>query len=196
MNYKRNEEERSVIADKITEFKFKQKARKIYEGADTNVILKYVQWEERCRKLLDTFFYRDGTNSGIILFPDIDVALLSQIRKVEKWKTVMSILNDWCQSSSSEDEATGLIIRKYDVKDHFDFRKITEDEIKDTLGLKSSTNIFNFQKSDARFLVFNPSLKNILIIRLVEIRKGDSKLLKKGIDYCIDEVNLVFFTKR
>ena len=86
MNYKRNEEERSVIADKISEFKFKQKARKIYEGADTNVILNYVQWEERCRKLLDTFFYRDGTNSGIILFPDIDVALLSQIRKVEKMK--------------------------------------------------------------------------------------------------------------
>ena len=196
MNYKRNEEECSVIADKITEFKFKQKARKIYEGADTNVILKYVQWEERCRKLLDTFFYRDGANSGIILFPDIDVALLSQIRKVEKWKTVMSILNDWCQSSSSEDEATGLIIRKYDVKDHFDFRKITEDEIKDTLGLKSSANIFNFQKSDARFLVFNPSLKNILIIRLVEIRKGDSKLLKKEIDYCIDEVNLVSFLLR
>ena len=84
MNYKRKEDERSVIADKIIEFKFMQKAREIYEGADTKVILKYVQWEERCRKLLDTFFSRDGTNSGIILFPDIEVALLSQIRKVEK----------------------------------------------------------------------------------------------------------------
>ena len=196
MNYKRNEDERSVIGDKIIDFKFKQKARKIYEGADTKVILTYFQWEEKCRKLLDTFFYRDGTNSGIILFPDIEVALLSQIKKVEKWETVMSILNDWCQSSSSEDEATGLIIRKYDVKDHFDFRGITEDEIKDTLGLKSSANIFDFQKSDTRFLVFNPSLKIILIIRLVEIRKGDSKLLKKEIDYCIDEVNLVFFLLR
>ena len=84
MNYKRNEDERSVIGDKIIDFKFKQKARKIYEGADTKVILTYFQWEEKCRKLLDTFFYRDGTNSGIILFPDIEVALLSQIRKVEK----------------------------------------------------------------------------------------------------------------
>ena len=196
MNYKRKEDERSVIADKIIEFKFMQKAREIYEVADTKVILKYVQWEERCRKLLDTFFSRDGTNSGIILFPDIEVALLSQIRKVEKWETVMSILNDWCQNSSSKDEATGLIIRKYDVKDHFDFRGITEDEIKDTLGLRSSANIFDFQKSDARLLVFNPSLKIILIIRLVEIRKGNSKLLKKEIDYCIDEVNLVSFLLR
>ena len=195
MNYERNKDEGRVFADKIMEYKFERKPRKIYEGADTKVILKYVQWEERCRKLLDTFFSRDGTNSGIILFPDIEVGLL-QIRKVEKWETVMSILYDWCQSSSSKDDATGLIIRKYDLKDHLYFRGITDGEIKDTLGFNSSANIFDFQESDTRFLVFNPSLKIILIIRLVEIRKDDSKLLKKEIDYCIDEVNLVCFLLR
>ena len=196
MNYERNKDELSVIADKIIEYKFEQKPRKIYEGADKKVILKYVQWQKRCRKLLDTFFSRDGTNSGIILFPDIEVGLLSQIRKIEKWETVMSILNDWCQISSSKDDATGLIIRNYDVKDHLYFRRITNDEIKDILGFKSSANMFDFQKSDTRFLVFNPSLKIILIIRLVEMRKGDSKLPKKEIDYCIDEVNLVCFLLR
>ena len=196
MNYERNKDELSNIAYKIIEYKFNKNPRRIYEGAGAKVILKYVQWEERCKKLLETFFSRDGTNSGIILFPDIEVTLHRQTTKVEKWETVMSILNEWCQSSSSQDDATGLIIRKYDLKDHLYFRKITEDEIIDILGLKSSENMFDFQKSDTRFLAFNPLLKIILIIRLVEIQEGDSKLLKKEIDYCIDEVNLVCFLLR
>ena len=196
MNYERNKDEPSDIADKIIEYKFKQKPRKIYEGADAKRILKYAEWEERCRKLLDTFFFRGGTNSGIILFPDIKVALLSQITKVEKWETVMSILNDWCQSSSSKDNATGLIIRNYDLKDHSHFRRITENEIKDTLGFNNSANMFDFQESDARFLVFNPSLKIILVIRLVELQERDSKLLKKEVDHCINELNLLCFLLR
>ena len=196
MNYERNKDELSIIAYKIIEYKFNKNPRRIYEGAGVKVILKYGQWEERCKKLLETFFSRDGTNCGIILFPDIEVTLHRQTTKVEKWETVMSILNEWCQSSSSQDDATGLIIRKYDLKDHLYFRKIAEDEIVDILGLKSSENIFDFQESDTRFLVFNPLLKIILIIRLVEIQEGDSKLLKKEIDYCIDEVNLVCFLLR
>ena len=193
MNYERNKDELSVIAAEIIKYKFKKEPLIIYEGAGTKAVLEYDQWEERCRTLLKTFFYGDDT---IILFPDIEVPLLSQTRKAEKWETVMSILNDWCLSSSYKDDAAGLIIRKYDLEDHFHFRKITDNEIKNTLGLKSSANMFDFQKSDTRFLVFNPSLKIILIIRLLEMRKGDAKLLKKEIDYCIDEVNLVCFLLR
>ena len=48
MNYKRNKDEFSIIADKIIEYKFKQKHRKIYDNANLKVILKYAQWEERC----------------------------------------------------------------------------------------------------------------------------------------------------
>ena len=72
MNYKRKKDELSLIAKKVFDYKFKRKTFKIYEGAHTTSILEYTQWEERCRKLLDTFFTRDGSNSGIILFPDVE----------------------------------------------------------------------------------------------------------------------------
>ena len=195
MNYKRNKDELSVIADKIFDYKFKQQSRSIYYGADIIGILEYSEWEERCRDLLDTFFSKDGRNSGIILFPDIEVTLDRQIWQDKKWARVMSILNKWCEISNSKD-ASGLIIRNYDFEDHLKFRKVTKDEIKAQLGFNNSANMFNFQDSDTRFLAFNPSLKIILIIRLIELQKGESKLLKKEVDYFIDEVNLLCFLLR
>ena len=195
MNYTRNKSEVGVVAKKIFEYHFKRDNLEIHDGADTKAILEYPQWEERCKRLLDTFCSRDGTSSGVILFPDIERMLHSQICQVEKWQRLMMTLNDWCKSSSSKDDA-GLIIRNYDLKEHLYFCGITKDEVKDTLGFSNSANIFDFQESDARFLVFNPSLKIILIIRLIELQQGDSTFLKKEVDYCINEVNLLCFLLR
>ena len=196
MNYTRNKSDVSVVAKKIFEYHFKRDNVEIHDGADTKAILEYAQWEERCKRLLDTFCSRDGTSSGIILFPDIEIMLHSQICEVEKWQRLMMTLNDWCKTSSSKVD-TGLIIRNYDLKDHFYFCGITKDEVKDTLGFNNCASIFDFQKSDTRFLVFNPSLKIILIIRLIELQEDDSTLLKKEVEHCINEVNLLcFFTER
>ena len=191
MNYKRKKDELSLIAKKIFDYKFKREALKIYEGAHTTTILEYTQWEERCKALLDTFFTRDGTNSGIILFPDIERAVDNHTPPVNIWARAMSILNNWCKNSSPED-ATGLIVRNYDLQDHFCLRGITEKEIKDTLGFNNSRNMFSFQENDKRLLAFNPSLKIIFIIRLIELRKGELQL-NQEVDHCIDEVNLLCF---
>ena len=51
-------------------------------------------------------------------------------------------------------------------------------------------------ENDKRFLAFNPSLKIILIIRLVDLRNGELQLLKKEVDHCIDEVNILCFLLR
>ena len=75
MNFKRNKDELSAISRKILEYNFKQEALEVYEGTDTKTILKYVQWEEKCKKLMDTFLSRDYRNSGIILFPDTETSL-------------------------------------------------------------------------------------------------------------------------
>ena len=163
MNHKSNKKELSDIAKKIFNYKFKQGAFEIYNSASSKVILSPAQWEERCKKLLDTFYSRDGTSSGIILFPDTEITLHRQIHPVEIWQRPMITLNNWCRESSPKD-ATGLIIRNYDLKGHLYFRGITKNEVKDILDFNSSANMFNFQKSDTRFLVFNPSLKIILII--------------------------------
>ena len=56
--------------------------------------------------------------------------------------------------------------------------------------------MFDFQESDSRFLVFNPSQKIMLIIRLIELQEGDLKLLTKEVDHCINEVNLLCFLLR
>ena len=195
INHKRTTNELSDIAKKIFEYQFKREALEIYNGADTKEILTYAKWEERCKKLFDTFFSRDGESSGIILFPDTEIVLTSQTSEDEICQGVISTLNAWCKISSRKD-ATGLIIRNYDLKNHIDFCGITNHEVKNVLGFKDSENMFSFQENDERFLIFNPSLKIIFIIRLVEIQKGESKLLKKEVDYCIDEVNLLCFLLR
>ena len=194
VNYNRSENELSIIAKKIFAYQFKRECLEIKDGAGTETILEYPQWEERCKSLFNTFFSR-GTSSGIILFPDIEIPFHSQICQAEIWQRLMITLNNWCRKSNPKD-ATGLIIRNYDLKDHLYFRGIEEDEIKDTLRFISSAKMFDFQESDTRFLVFNPSLKIILIIRLIELQEGDSKLLKKEVDHCINEVNILCFLLR
>ena len=56
--------------------------------------------------------------------------------------------------------------------------------------------MFSFLENDKRLLAFNPSLKIILIIRLVELGEGELQLVKKEVDHCIDEVNLLCFLLR
>ena len=192
MNYERNKDELSLIAKKIFDYEFKRKTLEFYDGANTRALLKYDEWEERCKKLLHTFFTRAGTNSGIILFPDIEITVHSHIHLVEIWERILRTLNDWCKISSPKD-ATGLMIRNYDIKDHLYFRGITEDEIKHTLGCSNNKNMFSLPENDKRFFAFNPSLKIILIIRLAELQKGELQLVKKEVDHCIDEVNLLCF---
>ena len=195
INYNRNKNELSVIAQKIFDYQFKRENFEILDAANSKAILDYPQWQDRCKRLLYTFFSRDGTSSGIILFPDIEITVRSQIDQVQRWQRLMITLNDWCKLLSPNDP-TGLIIRNYHLKDHLYFCGIKDDEIKNTLGFSSSAKIFNFQDSDKRFLVFNPPLKIILIIRLVESTKVKSKLLKKEVNHCIDEVNLLCFLLR
>ena len=202
VNYNRSENELSIIAKKIFAYQFKQECLEIKEGAGSETILEYPEWEKRCERLFNTFFSR-GASSRIILFPDVEIPFHNQIRQAEIWKRVMITLNNWCRKSSPKNAtqrkskgATGLIIRNYDLKDHLYFRGIEEDEIKDTLGFSSSGNMFDFQESDTRFFVFNPSRNIILIIRLIELQEGDPKLLKKEVDHCIDEVNLLCFLLR
>ena len=195
MNYTPNRSELTVVAKKIFEYHFKRDNLEIHDGADTKAILEYPQWEEKYKRLLDTFSSRDGTGSGIILFPDIVRKFCSQTCQVEKWQRLIIALSEWCKTSSSKDP-TGLIIRNCDLKDHFYFCGITKDEVKDTLGFNNSANLFDFQESDSRFLVFNPSQKIMLIIRLIELQEGDSKLLTKEVDHCINEVNLLCFLLR
>ena len=189
INYKRDKDELSIIAQQILQYKFKQEALEIYSGADTRKNLAYAQWQERCKKLLYTFFTRAGESSGIILFPDIEITLISQGCQNEIWQRPMMTLHEWCKTSCLKD-ATGLIIRNYDLKNHVHFCGITNDEL---VAFKDSKNLFSFQESNKRILAFNPSLKVIFIIRLVELQEGESQLLKEEVDYCIDEVNLLCF---
>ena len=192
MNYKRSKDELSVIVKQILRYQFKQEALEIYIGANVRENLTYAEWEERCKKLLYTFFTRDGESSGIILFPDIEITI-NQACPIEIWQKAMSTLNDWCKSTSSSEDAIGLVIRNYDLKNHIYFCGITNHELRDTLAFKNSKNMFNFQENGGRILAFNPSRKIILIIRLVELQQGDLQLLNKEVDYCIDEVNLLCF---
>ena len=117
---------------------------------------------------------------------------MSQACIIERWQRVMTTLNGWCKTSCLRD-ATGLIIRNYYLKNHIYFCGITNQELDGTVAFKDSKNMFSFQEIDKRFLVFNPSLRIIFIIRLVELQEGESQLLKKEVDYCNDDVDLLCF---
>ena len=182
------------IKSKISHYKFKEEGKSIYLGAEIYQDLNYESWKLRCQNLLHKFYTRDGQCSGIITFPETDIT--AQGKPSEN---VMRTLKKWCENSNSasgkgnEDDATGIIIRNYDLKDHLDFCKVTDNEKKDCLPLlfNNFETIFKLHENDQRFLVFNPSEKILLIIRMVDAQQSGE--LKNETYLCIDEVNLVCF---
>ena len=171
---------------------FKKEGKNIYQGAGVQQALNHEEWKQRCQNLLCTFFSRDGKDSGIITFPETSVTAQGK----KPWQNVMSTLKKWCENSNSDsvkpkDDATGIIIRNYDLKNHLDFCKVTDDTKKNCLPflLKYSEGKFKFHENDQRFLVFNPSEKIILVIRMVDAQKSGE--LKNEAHLCIDEVNVV-----
>ena len=160
-------------------------------GAGFCKCLSPEQWKQRCQDLLCTFFSRDGKYSGIITFPETNFT-----SRGKPWQNVMSTLKKWCKIShldivKQEDDATGIVIRNYDLKNHLDFCKVTDDSKKKCLPflLKYSEGKFKFSENDQRFLVFNPSEKIILVIRMVDAQQSGE--LKNEAHLCIDDVNIV-----
>ena len=99
----------------------------------------------------------------------------------------------WCANSNpgSREDATGLIIRNHDLQKHLQFCGMTDHEIKATLMFKSLGKKYKALKNTERFLVFNPSEKIILIIRMGGSKQHDQ--LKGEVCHCIDEVTLLSF---
>ena len=173
-------------------YRFREESKFFYQGPDEVKTLEHDLWRVRCVTLLKTFFSRDGQYSGIITFPD------SNMKTQRKpWQSVMNTLKNWCKNSSAakakhnKDDATGLIIRNYDLINHLDFCKVTVDDKKERLSLlfKNFESKFKLNENDQRFFVFNPSEKIILIIRMVEGEQCEK--LKNEAYLCIEEVNIV-----
>ena len=99
----------------------------------------------------------------------------------------------WCGNSNSgnEGDATGLIIRNYDLENHLNFCGIADDEIKASLIFKSLEKHFKALKNTQRFFVFNPSENIILIIQIA--RSKNYGQLRDQVYHCIDEVTLLSF---
>ena len=176
---------------KIIACKFEEEGKHIFQGAGVRKYLSHEQWKQRCKDLLRTFFSRDGKDSGVITFPETNFTAQGK-----PWQNVMSTLKKWCKNSNSDngkqkDDATGIIIRNYDLKNHLDFCKVSDESKKSCLPflLKYSEGKFKFNENDQRFLVFNPSEKIILVIRMVDAQQ--SRELKNATHFCIDEVNIV-----
>ena len=191
INYARNEGEDADIAEKIKACEFQKGWKRIYQGAGVRQDLNHEQWKQRCQNLLRTFFSRDGKDSGIITFPETNITAQGK-----PWQNVMSTLKKWCQISKSDsvkpkDDATGIIIRNYDLENHLHFCKVTDASKQSCLPFlfKYSEGKCKFNENHQRFLVFNPSEKIILVIRMVDARQSGE--LKNEALLCIDEVNIV-----
>ena len=187
INYARNAQEVCDIAAKIIECNFEETRKCIFTGADVRNYLSPEEWKQRCQDLLRTFFSRDGKDSGIITFPETNFTAQGK-----PWQNVMSILKKWCEDSNSgnaKDDATGIIIRNYDLINHLDFCKVTDESKKKCLPFLLKHSEGKFNENNQRFLVFNPSEKIILVIRMVEAQHNGE--LKNEAHLCIDEVSIV-----
>ena len=130
ITYTQNKEEVVDIREKISACKFKKEDKHIYEGAHVFRFLNYDEWKQRCQDLMRTYFSRDGQDSGIITFPETNITAQGK-----PWQSVMSTLKQWCKNSNSrnikeKDDATGIITRNYDFKNHLDFCKVTNESKK------------------------------------------------------------------
>ena len=191
INYVRNEREDHDITATIIACKFDEEWKRIFQGAGVRKCLSPEQWKQRCIDLLLTFFSREGKDSGIITFPETNFTA-----QEKPWQNVMSTLKKWCENSNSEsvkpkDDATGIIIRNYDLMNHLDFCKVTDESKENCLPflLKYSEGKFKFNENNQRFLVFNPSEKIILVIRMVDVQQRGE--LKNEAHLCIDELNIL-----
>ena len=191
INYVQNEREDHDITTKIIACQFDEELKCIFQGAGVRKYLSPEEWKQRCQDLLLTYFSRDGKHSGIITFPETNFAAQGK-----PWQNVMRTLKKWCKISNSvnlkpKDDATGIIIRNYDLKNHLDFCKVTDESKKNCLPflLKYPEGKFKFHENKQRFLVFNPSEKIILVIRMVDAQQRGE--LKNEAHLCIDEVNIV-----
>ena len=190
INYAQNKRDFRSIAKQVLNYRFSEESKFFYQGPDEVKTLEHGLWRERCVSLLNTFFSRDGQYSGIITFPDTNMKI-----EGKPWLSVMNTLKNWCKNSSSanaeHDDATGLIIRNYDLMTHLDFCEVTVEDRKERLSLlfKNFESKFKLNENSQRFFVFNPSEKIILVIRMVE---GDQcEKLKNEAHLCIEEVNIV-----
>ena len=197
VNYARVEEELGSIVGEILGYKFKEERKVFKEGPVTTACLEHESWKKRCVKLLKTFFSRDGQFSGIITFPETSITA-----EGKPWQSVMSTLKNWCKNSYSANlehdkgDATGLIIRNYDLKNHLEFCKVTDIERKRCLPLlfKDFENKFKLNRNYQRFLVFNPSENVILVIRMADAQQSGE--LNNEAYLCIDEIKIVSFLLR
>ena len=164
----------------------------IYEGADIYKTLEYEAWKQRCRTLLQTYFSKDGQFSGVITFPDTRLTT-----RGKPWENAINTLTDWCtfsntgQDKNDVGDATGLIIRNYNLKNHLNFCEITNDEIKAFLTCKSFEKKDKTLENVEKILVFNPSEKIILTIRIVGSQHHGQ--LRGEVFHSIDDVILLSF---
>ena len=162
----------------------------IYEGADIYKILESEAWKQRCRTLLQTYFFRAGQFSGVITFPDTRLTT-----RGKPWENTINTLIDWCafsnrgQAKNNLGNATGLIIRNYDLKNHLNFCGITDDEIQAFLTKKTLRKKLKNLENIEKILVFNPLEKIILTIRIVGSQHHGQ--LRGEVFHCIDDVNLL-----
>ena len=186
INNFRNCSEVQQIIKIISKCKFKKENKCIYEGGDSCKDLTHELWEQRYQDLLRTFYARNGQFSGIITFLETDTTAQGK-----PLKNVVNTLKKWCENSCSPSDidnkggASGIIIRNYNLEDHLKFCEATDYEAL----RKHSEGKFQVNENDQRFLVFNPSQKNILGIRLVDAQQCGQ--LKHETHLCIDKVNIV-----
>ena len=186
VHYGLSERRTECITREIYDYEFKQETRSIYEGASFRNVLGDEEWKHRCKKLLQTFFSEAAHLSRVITFPDTKISL-----RGKPWEGIINTLKHWCENSSPSNKgnAAGLIIRNYDLKNHLIFCGITADKIKNFSTYQSFEKKMKTTEKNQRFLVFNPSEKIILIIRMAGSKHHGQ--LKGEVYHCMDEVILL-----
>ena len=188
VHYGLNKRQIDSTTRQICDYTLKKESKSIYEGAGFHKILGNEEWKQRCKKLLYTFFSKAARFSGVITFPDTKLSIQGK-----PWEGVINTLQYWCANSKPDNKGdpTGLIIRNYDLKNLLNFSGVTDDEIKNFSTFQDFEKKIKSMENNQRFLVFNPSEKTILIIRMAGSEHHEQ--LKEEDYHCMNEVMLLSF---
>ena len=158
------------MAQRVADHQFDCSAVEFLCGPAPPCTLTYGGFKKRIEDLFTKFYKPNKKAIEVITIPIFNQS--DKIQITQTWEKVMSIIKEWCESSSIK---CGLIVRNYNIKGHLRFSKIKLD-MNETFG-----------QCNERLLVFNPAQRVILTIYFAE----NAETLEEEVHNCIDEVNLL-----
>ena len=152
----------------ISQFRLnKQELIELHRGGSASHFVKLSEWEDESSNYFNRFFSKRV--SDVICVP-------------QKGDNVVEILKKWCEVTKKKNRRGALIVQNFNLLEHFNFLNAT----KYISGMPRSEG-----KPHSIYLVYNHSKHVILYLRTALADRKRNENLRKDIDMCRSDINLL-----